>query len=56
MIVELIDILSDSIHIPLPKGAGPNVDKIGKEIIDEYGGVQITHFGYQFMSACCQND
>lgn len=31
------DKLSDSLHIPLPKGAGPNVDVIGKEIVDKYG-------------------
>lgn len=31
------DKLSDSLHIPLPKGAGPNVDVIGEEIIDKYG-------------------
>ena len=32
-----MDELSDSVHIPLPKGAGINVDKIAKEIKDEYG-------------------
>ena len=31
------DKLSDSIHIPLPKGAGHNVDKIGEEIVEKYG-------------------
>lgn len=31
------DKLSDSLHIPLPKGAGPNVDAIGEEIVDKYG-------------------
>lgn len=31
------DKLSDSIHIPLPKGAGKDVDKIGKEVVDKYG-------------------
>lgn len=29
--------LSDSIHIPLPKGAGSEVDKIGEEIVEKYG-------------------
>lgn len=29
--------LSDSLHIPLPKGAGPQVDTIGQEIVDKYG-------------------
>lgn len=32
-----MDKLSDSIHIPLPKGAGEEVDKIGKEIVTKYG-------------------
>ncbi len=32
-----MDELSDSIHIPLPKGAGLEVDKVAKEIVDEYG-------------------
>ena len=31
------DKLSDSLHIPLPKGAGPQVDEIGKEIVEKYG-------------------
>lgn len=32
-----MDELSDSVHIPLPKGAGINVDKIAKDIVDEFG-------------------
>lgn len=31
------DKLSDSIHIPLPKGAGKDVDTIGKEVVEKYG-------------------
>lgn len=31
------DKLSDSLHIPLPKGAGNNVDSIGMEIVEKYG-------------------
>ncbi|MBQ6477045.1 MAG: ribonuclease HIII [Bacilli bacterium] len=31
------DKLSDSIHIPLPKGAGADVDKVGEEIVDKFG-------------------
>ena len=31
------DKLSDSLHIPLPKGAGPSVDSIGKEVVSKYG-------------------
>ena len=29
--------LADEIHIPLPKGAGPQVDTIGQEIVEKYG-------------------
>lgn len=29
--------LSDLVHIPLPKGAGVNVDKVAKEILETYG-------------------
>ncbi len=31
------DKLSDSLNIPLPKGAGSNVDQIGMEIVEKYG-------------------
>ncbi len=31
------DKLSDSLHIPLPKGAGPQVDQIGEEVVEKYG-------------------
>lgn len=31
------DKLSDSLHIPLPKGAGPQIDTIGEEIVEKYG-------------------
>lgn len=31
------DKLSDNLHIPLPKGAGKDVDKIGEEIVEKYG-------------------
>ena len=29
--------LSDELHIPLPKGAGKDVDTIGEEIVEKYG-------------------
>jgi len=35
--LKKMDELSDSIHIPLPKGAGPEVDKVAKDIVNEYG-------------------
>lgn len=31
------DKLSDSLALPLPKGAGPQVDKIGEELVEKYG-------------------
>ena len=31
------DKLSDELHIPLPKGAGKDVDKVGEEIVEKYG-------------------
>ena len=31
------DKLCDSIHIPLPKGAGKDVDIIGEEVVEKYG-------------------
>lgn len=31
------DKISDSLHIPLPKGAGSNVDSIGMEVVEKYG-------------------
>ena len=35
--IKEFDKLSDSIHIPLPKGAGSNVDTIGMEVVEKYG-------------------
>ena len=35
--IKEFDKLSDSVHIPLPKGAGPTVDEVGKEIVEKYG-------------------
>lgn len=31
------DKIADSLSVPLPKGAGKDVDKIGEEIVDKYG-------------------
>ena len=31
------DKIADSLHIPLPKGAGPQVDVIGQEVVEKYG-------------------
>lgn len=35
--IKEFDKLSDSLHIPLPKGAGPQVDSIGEEIVEKFG-------------------
>lgn len=37
LFLKEFDKLSDSLHIPLPKGAGPQVDSIGEEIVEKYG-------------------
>ena len=35
--LKKFDQLCDEIHIPLPKGAGKDVDKIGEEVVEKYG-------------------
>ena len=35
--LQEFDKLSDTYHIPLPKGSGINVDKIGEELVEKYG-------------------
>jgi len=37
LFLKEFDKLSDSLHIPLPKGANNEVDKIGVEIVEKYG-------------------
>ena len=37
LFLKEFDKLSDSIHIPLPKGAGKDVDTIGEEVVEKYG-------------------
>ena len=37
LFLKEFDKLSDSIHIPLPKGAGKDVDEIGEEVVEKYG-------------------
>ncbi len=37
LFLKEMDKLSDSIHIPLPKGAGNEVNRIGEEIVTQYG-------------------
>lgn len=37
LFLKEFDKLCDSIHIPLPKGAGRDVDSIGEEVVEKYG-------------------
>jgi len=37
LFLKEFDKLSDSLHIPLPKGSGKDVDNIGIEIVEKYG-------------------
>ena len=37
LFIKEFDKLSDMLHIPLPKGAGKEVDNIGMEIVEKYG-------------------
>ena len=36
LFLKEFDKICDSIHIPLPKGAGKDVDEIGEEVVDKY--------------------
>ncbi len=37
LFIKEFDKICDSIHIPLPKGAGKDVDAIGEEVVEKYG-------------------
>ena len=37
LFLKEFDKLSDSLHLPLPKGASSSVDEMGKEIVEKYG-------------------
>lgn len=37
LFLQEFDKLSDRLHIPLVKGAGVEVDKIGEEVVKQYG-------------------
>lgn len=37
LFLKEFDKICDSIHIPLPKGAGKDVDTIGEEVVEKYG-------------------
>ena len=45
------DKLCDSIHIPLPKGAGKDVDSIGEEVVEKYGKEKLQEIAkYNFKN------
>ena len=37
LFLKEFDKICDAIHIPLPKGAGKDVDEIGEEVVEKYG-------------------
>ncbi len=37
LFLKEFDKICDNIHIPLPKGAGKDVDEIGEEVVEKYG-------------------
>ena len=37
LFLKEFDKLSDEVHVPLPKGAGADVDKSGEELVEKYG-------------------
>ncbi|MBQ3469117.1 MAG: ribonuclease HIII [Bacilli bacterium] len=37
LFLKEFDKLSDELHIPLPKGAGKDVDTVGEEVVEKYG-------------------
>ncbi len=45
------DKICDEIHIPLPKGAGKDVDDIGKEVVEQYGKEKLKEIAkYNFKN------
>lgn len=45
------DKMCDSLHLPLVKGAGPDVDKIGKEVVETYGKEKLKEIAkYNFKN------
>ena len=49
--IKEFDKLRDQIHLPLPKGAGPQVDEIGKEIVEKYGQEKLKEIAkYNFKN------
>ena len=51
LFLKEFDKLCDSIHIPLPKGAGKDVDTIGEEVVEKYGKEKLMEIAkYNFKN------
>lgn len=51
LFLKEFDRLSDSLHLPLPKGAGPNVDAVGEQIVEKYGEEKLKEIAkYNFKN------
>lgn len=49
--IREFDKICDEIHIPLPKGAGSDVDTIGKEVVETYGKEKLKEIAkYNFKN------
>ena len=49
--IKEFDKLCDTIHIPLVKGAGHDVDEIGKEVVETYGKEKLKEIAkYNFKN------
>ena len=49
--IKEFDKICDEIHIPLPKGAGVDVDEIGKEVVETYGKEKLKEIAkYNFKN------
>ena len=49
--IKEFDKICDTIHIPLVKGAGAEVDKIGKEVVEKYGKEKLKEIAkYNFKN------
>ncbi len=45
------DKICDSVHLPLPKGAGKDVDEMGKEVVEKYGKEKLKEIAkYNFKN------
>ncbi len=51
LFLKEFDKLSDSLHIPLPKGAGPIVDSVGEQVVEKYGEEKLKEIAkYNFKN------